>query len=68
MEEKDILLDECVEYAKQTGMMSSSLLQRRFVLGYLRARKIMAQMEELGVFDKANQGEYDKERRIAIQN
>lgn len=63
-EEKDSILQECIDYSKQIGFMSSALLQRQFNLGYLRAQKIMEQMEQENVFDDTNQGKFDKDRVI----
>ncbi|MGH2536375.1 MAG: DNA translocase FtsK, partial [Candidatus Promineifilaceae bacterium] len=45
----DELLAEAIEYIRRTGKASTSLLQRRFRIGYTRAARLMDVMEEDGV-------------------
>lgn len=49
--EKDIdpLIDEVIEFSQQNGQISTSLVQRRFRLGYNRASRIIDEMEERGI-------------------
>ena len=47
--ERDELFDESVELFRQENRASSSLLQRRFRIGYNRAARILDQMEEAGI-------------------
>jgi S-DNA-T family DNA segregation ATPase FtsK/SpoIIIE len=47
--ERDELFDEAVELFRQENRASSSLLQRRFRIGYNRAARILDQMEEAGI-------------------
>ncbi len=47
--EADELLDAAVEIVLETGMASTSMLQRRLKLGYSRAGRLMDQMEERGI-------------------
>ncbi len=50
----DPLYDEIVEFAITTGKISSSLIQRRFRLGYNRAARIVDLLEERGIVGPAN--------------
>lgn len=45
----DPLLYDAIDIVLETGMASSSMLQRRLKLGYSRAAKIVDQMEENGI-------------------
>lgn len=47
--EIDPLIDEVIEFAQQNGQISTSLVQRRFRLGYNRASRIIDEMEERGI-------------------
>ncbi len=47
--EQDQLLDAVKEYVVQEQKASTSLIQRRFKIGYGRAARIMDQLEEVGV-------------------
>ena len=46
---KDARFDEAVQIALEEGKISTSMLQRRLSIGYSRASKIIAAMEEAGV-------------------
>ncbi len=43
------LLAQCIEMAVQDGQVSTSLIQRRFKLGYARAGRIVDEMEKRGI-------------------
>ncbi|MGL5256820.1 MAG: DNA translocase FtsK [Proteocatella sp.] len=47
--ESDPLIDEVIEFAQQNGQISTSLVQRKFRLGYNRASRIIDEMEERGI-------------------
>ncbi len=47
----DLLL-RCVEMAVQDGQLSTSLIQRRFKLGYARAGRIVDEMEKRGIISQ----------------
>lgn len=50
----DPLYNEIVEFAIQTGKVSTSLLQRRFRLGYNRAARVVDLLEERGIVGPPN--------------
>ncbi|MCM1052381.1 MAG: DNA translocase FtsK [Ruminococcus sp.] len=50
----DPLYNEIVEFAIQSGKISTSLLQRRFRLGYNRAARVIDLLEERGIIGPAN--------------
>lgn len=50
----DPLYNEVVEFAINTGKISSSLIQRRFRFGYNRAARIVDLLEERGIVGPAN--------------
>ena len=45
----DELYQDVIEFAKDKGKISTSLIQRRFQIGYTRAARIMEQLEERGI-------------------
>lgn len=45
----DDLYDDVLDFAKERGKISTSLIQRRFQIGYTRAARIMEQLESRGV-------------------
>lgn len=51
--DKDILYNEVLEYAITKGVISASLIQRRFSIGYNRAARIMDMFEEEGLVGPA---------------
>ena len=59
----DAKLWEAVELAVESGKISTSLMQRRLEVGYGRAAKIIARMEELGFVGPADG---NKPRKILI--
>ena len=53
-DEEDPLLDEILEFAIQNKQISTSLIQRRFRIGYNRASRIIDRMEEMGVVSESD--------------
>lgn len=47
--DRDSLYGEVLSYAREKGSISTSLIQRRFQIGYTRAARIMEQLETAGV-------------------
>lgn len=45
----DDLYEDVLEFAREKGKISTSLIQRRFQIGYTRAARIMEQLESRGV-------------------
>ena len=60
-DELDPMFWDCVRFAIESGKASTSLLQRKFSLGYGRAAKIIDKMEEKGII-----GEYTSKGRDVI--
>jgi S-DNA-T family DNA segregation ATPase FtsK/SpoIIIE len=52
-DELDSLYNEVIEFAREKGKISTSLIQRRFKLGYTRAARIMEQLEAHRVVGEA---------------
>lgn len=52
--EKDALYDEVVEYVTQAQKASTSLLQRRFGIGYNRSARIIDALEKNGIIGPSN--------------
>ncbi len=52
--EKDELFDEAVRLIKMEGKVSTSYLQRKLLIGYNRAARIVDQMEEAKIISPAN--------------
>ena len=50
----DDLFEEAVEEVKRAGRASTSLLQRKFRIGYSRAARLMDLLEEAGVVGPAD--------------
>jgi S-DNA-T family DNA segregation ATPase FtsK/SpoIIIE len=48
-ENVDALFSDVLEFAKEKGKVSTSLIQRRFQIGYTRAARIMDQLEQRGI-------------------
>ena len=63
----DPLYNEIVEFAIQTGKVSTSLLQRRFRLGYNRAARVVDLLEERGIIGPAN-GSKPREVLIKLED
>ena len=51
--EKDVLYNEILDYAIRTGKISTSLIQRKFSIGFNRAARIIDQFESDGVVGPA---------------
>lgn len=65
-EDEDVLLADCIEYAKSEGKIRRGTLQRKFKLGYFRAGRIMSQMELKGVFKDGATGRHDSDREVVV--
>lgn len=52
--EKDALYDEVVEYVTEAQKASTSLLQRRFGIGYNRSARIIDELEKNGIIGPSN--------------
>ena len=52
--EVDELYSQALEIIKTEGKASTSFLQRKLLIGYNRAARIIDMMEEKGVISKAN--------------
>lgn len=61
--ERDPLFEEAAQIIVQTGVASTSSLQRRYSIGYNRAGKIMDQLEAAGIVGPATGG---KARSVLI--
>lgn len=59
----DPLLNEAIDEVISTGMVSRPFIQQRFKIGYVRAGKIMDQLEERGIISGYNA---DKPRKVLI--
>ncbi|MDC3415076.1 DNA translocase FtsK [Terrihalobacillus insolitus] len=53
-EEEDILFPEAVQFVTEQDAASSSLLQRRFKIGYNRAARLIDSMEQFGIVSTQN--------------
>jgi DNA segregation ATPase FtsK/SpoIIIE-like protein len=63
--EKDELFEEVARLVLSNGIASTSMVQRRFKIGYNRAGRIMDQLEDCGVVGPSQGG---KPREILIAN
>ena len=52
-EQKDVLYDEILNYAIRMGQISTSIIQRKYAIGYNRATRIMDLFEERGIVGPA---------------
>ena len=64
-EERDPLLDEIIAFAIQNKQLSTSLIQRRFKVGYNRASRIIDALEEMGVVSESDGA---KPRKVLISS
>ncbi len=64
---EDAFLWDAIELAIDTGRISTSLLQRKFSIGYGRAAKIIDRLEEMGFVGPAN-GTKPREIRVTHQD
>lgn len=53
-EQLDVLFDKAVDIVLETGTASTSFLQRKLSVGYVRGAKIIDQLEEKGIIGPAN--------------
>ena len=51
--ERDELFEDAVRLVMDTGQASSSMLQRKFRIGYTRAARLVDCMEDLGIISHA---------------
>ena len=63
VEDKDELFDEAVRFVVQSGQASTSMLQRRFRIGFSRAGRLIDVMEQDGIVGPA---EGSKSREILV--
>lgn len=63
VEDKDELFDEAVRFVVQSGQASTSMLQRRFRIGFSRAGRLIDVMEQDGIIGPA---EGSKSREILV--
>jgi S-DNA-T family DNA segregation ATPase FtsK/SpoIIIE len=54
VEEKDEIFDEAVRFVVQSGQASTSMLQRRFRIGFSRAGRLVDLMEREGIVGPAD--------------
>lgn len=64
-EEKDPLLDQVIEFAIKNQQLSTSLVQRRFKVGYNRASRMIDCLEEMGVISESDGA---KPRKVLISS
>ena len=64
-EETDPLIEEIVEFAVKNKQLSTSLIQRRFKVGYNRASRLIDTLEEMGVVSESDGA---KPRRVLIDS
>lgn len=62
---KDELFDEAARLVVMNQLGSTSMIQRRFSVGYNRAGRIMDQLEKAGI---VGSGEGSKPRQVYIQD
>ena len=63
MDDRDELFDEAVRFVVQAGQASTSMLQRRFRIGFSRAGRLIDMMERDGIVGPA---EGSKSREILV--
>ena len=61
--EKDPMFDEAVKFIYDTKRCSISSLQTRFGIGYNRAARIMAHLEDIGMVKRTDRGGFELMRR-----
>ena len=55
--QRDPLFEEVKKYVQQQKVVSCSMIQRRFRLGFNRAGQILAQLEKAGVISTMKNGQ-----------
>jgi S-DNA-T family DNA segregation ATPase FtsK/SpoIIIE len=63
-EDKDVIFEDVVKLIKDYDMVSASLLQRRFSVGYARAARLLDELEDKGYIAK---GEGAKPRKVLLK-
>ncbi len=63
-ETDDVVLPKAIKLVQQYDMVSASLLQRTFEIGYARASRLLDQLEEKGI---VGPGEGSKPRKVLIK-
>jgi S-DNA-T family DNA segregation ATPase FtsK/SpoIIIE len=53
-EDRDDLFDECARFVVESGQASTSMLQRRFRIGFSRAGRLIDMMEQDGIIGPAD--------------
>lgn len=64
-EDKDELLDSVIEFVSDLKEVSTSLIQRRFRIGYNRASRIIDELESMNIISESNGA---KARKVLIKN
>ena len=64
----DVLYDDIVEFVVKQGKASTSLIQRRFKLGYNRAARIMDLLEERGIVGPSTGTSKPREVLLKLEN
>jgi S-DNA-T family DNA segregation ATPase FtsK/SpoIIIE len=54
VDDRDDLFDEAVRFVVQSGQASTSMLQRRFRIGFSRAGRLVDMMERDGIIGPAD--------------
>ncbi len=62
-DDRDEFLDEAINFVVENGQASSSMLQRKFRIGFNRAARIIDSMEEMGII---GQSEGSRPRKVLI--
>ena len=65
--EDDVMYNEVVEFAVETGKISASLIQRRFRFGYNRAARMMDLLESRGIVGPQN-GSKPRDVLVKLEN
>lgn len=63
----DVLYNDIVEFAVKNGKISTSLIQRRFKIGYNRASRLVDLLEERGIVGPQN-GSKPREVLVKVEN
>lgn len=62
-DDRDEFLDEAINFVVENGQASSSMLQRKFRIGFNRAARIIDSMEDMGII---GQSEGSRPRKVLI--
>jgi S-DNA-T family DNA segregation ATPase FtsK/SpoIIIE len=66
--DRDALINQAINFVKETQRASTSLLQRRLRIGYPRAARLMDELEQLGVVGPSQGGGREREVLIGPQD